>query len=127
MKAGRNRVSAVFILFRRFSAWYPPTRFAFYPLYRLMRQRWGLPCVAAYSAVWITSGFLHGGVLLMFGHIVAAVVFTLIFVGLGLSGSLAILMKNRQRKLWLARSSGRCVDQPTAEDRCRQQPPALGG
>lgn len=78
--------------------WYPPARFVFYPLYRRLRRGWRLPCVAAYLAVWVISGVLHGAVLLAFGNPIPAMVFTLIFIGLGLAGSGASCMKHRQRR-----------------------------
>lgn len=77
--------------------WYPPARFVFYPLYRRLRRGRRMPRAAAYLAVWVISGLFHGAVLLAFGHPVPAMVFTLIFIGLGLAGVGAISLKCRQR------------------------------
>ena len=60
-----------------------------------------MPCAAAYLAVWGVSGVLHGAVLLAFGHPVPALVFMLIFFGLGLTGVGAICMKQQKRR-WRA-------------------------
>jgi hypothetical protein len=86
--------------------WYPPARYAFYPLYRRLRHRWRIPCAAAYLAVWMVSGVLHGAVLLVFGNPVPAMVFTLIFIGLGLAGVGAICMKQRKRRRTIRASNG---------------------
>ncbi len=102
-------------MFRKCRKWYPPTRFVFYPLYRRLRRRWRLPEVAAYFAVWTASGFLHSGVLLVLGNPVLAVVFTLIFIGLGLAGVGAIIMKNRQRRVRVAELLRRSLDRSKAE------------
>ena len=102
-------------MFRKCRKWYPPTRFVFYPLYRRLRRRWRLPCAAAYFAVWTVSGFLHGAVLLVFGNPIPAVVFTLIFIGLGMAGVGAITMKNRKRRLQVGELVGRSLDRSNAE------------
>ena len=78
--------------------WYPPARYIFYPLYRRLRHRWKMPCAAAYLTVATISGLLHGVALLVFGNPVPALVFTLIFIGLGLAGVVAIGMKRRRRR-----------------------------
>lgn len=77
---------------------YPPSRYIFYPIYRYLRKARRLPAAIAYFAVWAFSGLLHGAVLLGFGHPTAALVFTLIFFGLGAVGTAAIVFKN-----WLIR------------------------
>jgi len=77
---------------------YPPARFVFYPLYRRLRHRWRMPCAAAYLTVWVVSGFLHGAVILAFGNPIPALVFTLIFISLGLAGVVAIALKQRKRR-----------------------------
>jgi membrane associated rhomboid family serine protease len=78
---------------------YPPARYVCYPLYRYLRRRWRLPCVAAYFLVWLVSGVLHSAVLLAFGHPIAAGAFTLVFAGLGAAGAAAISIKNRRGNL----------------------------
>jgi hypothetical protein len=57
-----------------------------------------MPCSAAYLAVWVISGVLHGAVVLVLGNPVPAMVFTLIFITLGLTGVGAISMKLRKRR-----------------------------
>jgi hypothetical protein len=48
----------------------------------------------------MVSGILHGAVVALGGSPMAAVVFGLIFVGLGLVGCVVIHRKNRNRRRW---------------------------
>ncbi len=102
-------------MFRKCQKWYLPSRYVFFPMYQHLRRRWRLPCEAAYLAVWVTSGFMHGVALLLFGNPIPAVVFTLIFIGLGTAGVGAIILKNRRRRLRATDQSGRSEGCSSAE------------
>jgi len=67
-------------------------------MYRLLRKRLHLPAPLAYLLVWCVSAVLHGAGLLATGSVVAAGVFTAIFLTLGGIGSYAVMKKNQKRK-----------------------------
>ena len=84
--------------------WYPPARYICYPLYRRLRRGWRLPSAVAYFAVWLISGLAHGAPMLLLSTPLAAAVFTSVFVGLGLAGAAAVLIKNRRHRRALCTS-----------------------
>ncbi len=74
---------------------YPPAKYVFYPLYRILRRKLGLPSALAYFLVFVCSAVLHALLMLGFGHPLAALFFLLLYLGLGLAGARGIAVKNR--------------------------------
>jgi Flp pilus assembly protein TadB len=85
---------------------YPPVKYVFYPLYRHLRKGLGISCVLAYFLVFLVSAILHAVFSLLFGHPIAAILFFLLYIALGLSGVRRIRVKKR-RQLSAAQSGSK--------------------
>lgn len=75
---------------------YPPARYVFYPLYRRLRREMGMPCALAYFIVYATSAVLHAALMLLFGHPIAAFLFLVLYLALGLAGVWSIVMNKKR-------------------------------
>lgn len=103
---------------------YPPARYIFYPLYRHLRKRVRLPSTVAYFTVFAASAVLHAVLMLLFRFPVAALLFFILYVVLGLIGVVAIIRK-RGRRLRATRPSSHKMAQQQMIEREQTVPPPL--
>jgi len=77
---------------------YPPKRYLFYPLYRLLRHRWRFGMCVSYMTIHVVSALLHGLVIAAFGHPVGGAVWAAVFLVLGGIGTAMVYFRKERRR-----------------------------
>lgn len=72
--------------------YYPPRRYAFFPLYRRLRHRYHLPMWVSNFLVWLTSAVLHGMLLAFSGRPEPVIIVMSVLVFLGVVSSVYVML-----------------------------------
>ena len=75
--------------------WYPPRRWVFFPLYRLLRRKAKWSMGVCNIAIWGVSALLHATVVAVFGHFIAAAALGAVFLTLGAISTVIIVLVKR--------------------------------